>query len=107
MPHRPSRTAAGSIPAPAGPTEIFAGIALPVWVTSDWTLAVLAAFVFLGGVFAAGAVHGALLGLTAHGLDAIGLGAIAGAYIPFAAPVRPDGGGPPLAAVEGPQGELE
>jgi hypothetical protein len=53
--------------------------------TADWTLAAVCAFAFLVAVFAAGALHGALMGLTALGAGGIGLGAIAGAYIPFVA----------------------
>lgn len=58
---------------------------LPPWVRSDWSLAAVCAFAFLVALFAAGALHGTVLGVTALGVDGLGLGVIAGAYIPFVA----------------------
>lgn len=60
-------------------------VPLPPWVRSDWSLAAVCAFAFLVALFAAGGFHGAVLGVTALGVDGLGLGLIAGAYIPFAA----------------------
>lgn len=73
----------GPAPAPTPPGPL--GVSAPPWLTADWTLAAVCAFAFLLAVFAAGALHGALMGFTALGGGGIGLGAIAGAYIPFVA----------------------
>ncbi|MGH8973767.1 MAG: zinc ribbon domain-containing protein, partial [Acidimicrobiia bacterium] len=58
---------------------------LPPWLGADWTLAAMCAFGCLLALFAAGALHGALMGFTALGGTGVGLGAIAGAYLPFVA----------------------
>ncbi len=58
---------------------------VPPWLGADWTVAAVCAFGCLLALFAAGGLHGALLGFTALGAEGIGLGAIAGAYLPFVA----------------------
>jgi hypothetical protein len=58
---------------------------VPPWLGADWTLAAVCAFGCLLALFAAGALHGAVLGFTALGAEGIGLGAIAGASLPFVA----------------------
>ena len=68
---------------PAPPPAL--SVSAPPWLTGDWSLAAVCAFVFLLGMFAVGALHGAVMGFTALGGGGIGLGAIAGAYIPFVA----------------------
>jgi len=68
-------------PGPPGPLSVSA----PPWLTADWTLAAVCAFAFLLAVFAAGALHGALMGFTALGGGGIGIGALTGAYLPFIA----------------------
>jgi hypothetical protein len=63
----------------------FPRFAIPSWATTDWSLAVLAGFLFVVLLAAAGALYGMVLAVTAHGLHGAGFGALAGPFLGIAA----------------------
>jgi len=69
---------------PAEP-PFFPRFAVPPWATADWSLAVLAGFLFVVLLGAAGSLYGMVLAVTAHGLHGAGFGALAGPFLGIAA----------------------